>query len=350
MKKFLIKSLAFALLLALVFAPVNIVVDPYNIFHWDAPRDNGVEPNKNFIKTKYVLNNKDKFDSFLFGSSRAGFMDVNYLSELTGDKWYDMASSEAVVAEHVNTLKVFIKHGLIPKNVFVMVDDISCFVDPKTHENMLYRVPYPTGGIISYMEFYAKYCDLITTFESIGVMKEHVSEDVNHVERYRNSGTERLDKATYFDPTLPQFQVGYWADYYSYRVDEAIEDMQDLVDLCNENNINLTVVTNPLYYLTYGRDLENGYIDYLNRLADVTEYYNFSSFSDITLEYTNYYETSHFTPEIGRKMIEVTQGMQSDDKLSDQGFGYYVTSDNRDEFIAMLLNQANNNNVVVKNN
>ena len=348
MNKFIIKFLVFTLILAAIFVPVNVVVDPYNIFHWDAPRDNGVEPNKNFIKTKYILQNKDKFDSFLFGSSRAGFMDVNYLSELTGDKWYDMASSEAVVAEHVNTLKVFINHGLIPKNVFVMVDDISCFVDPAAHENMLYRVPYPTGGFISHMEFYAKYCDLITTFESVKVMREHTSEDVNHVERYRNSGTERLDKATYFDPSLPQFQTGYWADYYEYRVDEAIDDMKNLVDLCNENGINLIIVTNPLYYLTYGRDLENGYIDYLSRLADVTDYYNFSSFSNVTLEYKNYYETSHFTPEIGRKMIEATQGMQSDDNLMAQGFGYYVTKNNKDCFIDMLLEQAKANNIQVK--
>lgn len=346
MKKLIIKFLVFSIILATVFIPVNVVIDPYNIFHWSSPRDNGVEPNKNFIKTKYVINNPDKFDSFLFGSSRAGFMDVNYLSELTGDKWYDMASSEAVVAEHVNTIKVLLKHGVKPKNIFVMVDDISSFVDPAMHVNMLYRVPYPTGGPVSMLDFYSKYCDLIAAADSLKVINEHVSEDPDYVERFRNSGTERLDKATYFDPTLPQFQEGYWADYYEYRVPEALEDMQELVDLCNKNSINLIVVTNPLYYLTYGRAVQNGYLDYLRGLSAITEYYNFSSFSDVTNDYMNYYETSHFTPEVGRKMIETTQGMQSNE-LSDQGFGVLVNSENGDAFVDMLRNQAIDNGISV---
>ena len=87
MKKFLLKLLVFTLILTAIFAPVNIFIDPYNIFHYDRPVDNGVEPNKNFIKTKYILHNRDKFDSLVFGSSRAGFIDV---SAIPDGKYYDM--------------------------------------------------------------------------------------------------------------------------------------------------------------------------------------------------------------------------------------------------------------------
>lgn len=345
MKKLIAKFLVFSLILGIVFIPVNYIIDPYNIFHWDSPVDNGVEPNKNFIKTKYVINNPDKFDSFLFGSSRAGFMDIDYLSELTGDKWYDMASSEAVVKEHVNTLKVLLKNGVKPKNVFVMVDDIAAFVDPAMHVNMLYRVPYPTGGVVSKLEFYVKYCDLFTTAESLNVIKEHISEDPDYADRFRRTGTERLDKETYFDPTLPQFQEGYWADYYEYRVPEALDDMRALVELCKTNNIKLTVVTNPLYYLTYERAVQNGYLDYIEGLADITEFYNFSSLSEITLDYMNYYETSHFTPDVSRMMIAVTQGRGEDvlseysydaNELALEGFGVRVDKDNINDVIAVL--------------
>lgn len=347
MKKLLAKFLVFTIVLGAIFIPVNVIIDPYNIFHWDCPKDNGVEPNKNYIKTKYVLNNPDKFDSFLFGSSRAGFMDIELLNSITGDHWYDMASSEAVVAEHVNTLNVLIKNGIIPKNVFVMVDDISCFVDPAMHENMLYRVPYPNGGIVSKLEFYAKYCDLLTDFQSLSVIKSHVSEDTDYVTRYKATGTERLDKETYFDPTLPQFQTGYWADYYAYRVNEALDDMRRLKELCDKYSINLTVVTNPLYYLTYERDIENGYLDYIEGLSEITEFYNFSSFSSITEEYTNYYETSHFTPEIGRMMIKFSQNKETDEKLRNEGFGFYTTSDNINELMGILLSQAKDREVKI---
>lgn len=341
MKKFLLKLLAFALILMGILMPVNVIVDPYNIFHYDNPCDNGVEPNKNFIKTKYILNNPDKFDSLVFGSSRAGFLDV---SAIPDGKYYDMCYSEGLPAEHVNTLKVLIKGGFVPKNVLVLVDDISCFVDPASHENMLYRVPYPTGGPISFIEFYAKYCDLITTYESLSVMKEYRESgkaDPDFAVRFRETGTERLDKPSEFDGTdgMGNELPGYAAAYYSLRLEESIEDMRNLKELCDKYGIKLTVVTNPLYYKTYEVAAENGYLDFLYELADVTEYTNFSGISDVTTTCSNYYETSHFTPYVGWAMTEYVYNDFTDDYLSAQGFGVKVNSANRDEFISLLKNQ-----------
>ncbi len=339
MKKFLIKLVAFAVILGIIFIPINVIIDPYNIFHTDNVRDNGVEPNKNFIKTKYVLEHPDKFDSFLFGSSRAGFMDVKHLGELTNERWYNMASSEALPREHVNTLKIFIKHGIIPKSVAVLVDDISCFVDPDTHKNMLYRVPYPTGGLLSQADFYIKYCDLFTTAEALKVISENEDSDNDTAERFRETGTERLDIETYFDPSLPQFQTGYFADYYSLRLEEAIEDMTELKAICDEYNIRLTVMTNPLYYLTFERSSENGYLQYVEKLAYVTGFYNFSCLSDINNNYLNYYETSHFTPEIGRIMIDTCFGGRVDDELRAQGFGFFANEYNIENLMDILQRQ-----------
>ena len=43
MKRFLVKVIVFILILATIFLPVTIIVDPYNVFHYAAPRNNGVE-------------------------------------------------------------------------------------------------------------------------------------------------------------------------------------------------------------------------------------------------------------------------------------------------------------------
>ena len=77
MKKFLIKCLAFAIILGVIFIPFAVIVDPYNIFHPDTIVNNGVEPNKSYVKMRNVLKHPDKYDSFLFGSSRVGFFDVS---------------------------------------------------------------------------------------------------------------------------------------------------------------------------------------------------------------------------------------------------------------------------------
>ena len=375
MKKLVIKTIAYLMILALMVLTPSIIIDPYNVFHVSEPRDNGIESNKSFIKTEYIKRNHENIDSLVFGSSRAGFVDISYLNEKTRCKFYDMASSECLVSEQVTELRELIKSGFIPKQVLVMVDDISCFVDPALHENMLYRVSYPAGGLIDKAEFYLKYCDLITNFESIKVIKEDkekkaleaqkgvdnsfdASTGLTYLDRFYNTGTERLDKISQFDPNEEQYQKGYWVDYYSYRVNEALKDMADMKALCDSNGIKLTVVTNPLYHLTYEMDLEAGYIDYLRGLAEITDYYNFSSFSDVTEDYKYYYETSHFTPQVTRMMVDsmtMTSEVygEGDDvfslsELNSKGFGVHVDDKNVDDVIKLLAVQAGERGINVK--
>lgn len=335
MKEYLIRAFVYAFVLISVFASVNIFIDPYNIFHYSYPRNNGVEPNKNYIKTEYILHNPDKFDSFIFGSSRAGFVDT---SLFPNGHYYNMCSSEAVPAEHLRLLKVFIAHGIIPKNVYIMIDDITCFVDPALHDKMLYRVPYPTGGPVDRLKFYLRYCDLITTWESLKVIREHEDNDPQYTERYRESGSERLDKEPYYIEGA--FNEGYWAGYYELRTEQAVSDIMDIKSLCDEHGISLYIVTNPLYYKTYARDIESGYIDFLEALSEKIEFYNFSSFSDITMDESNYYEASHFTPAVSAMMIDTVFNGAYDEKLWSQGFGIKVTEENREDFISFLRYQA----------
>ena len=70
MKRFLIKLLPFVIWIFLLMVVVPVAIDPYNVFHVENIRDNGIEPNKNFLKTEYVIRHPDRFDAFLFGSSR----------------------------------------------------------------------------------------------------------------------------------------------------------------------------------------------------------------------------------------------------------------------------------------
>lgn len=362
MKKLIIKFLIFIALISLAVIPVSVVIDPYNVFHVDEPRDNGIESNKSFIKTKYIIKHHDEFDSLLFGSSRAGFVDIGYLNDKTGGHFYDMASSESLVSEQVTELKELIDHGFVPKRVWVLVDDISCFVDPKLHENMLYRVPYPAKGPTDLAEFYLKYMDLITIKDSMKVIREHdekraaelasgidnaydSSTGLGYLDRFYHTGTERLDKVSQFDPNEEQYQTGYWCDYYKLRTDEALSDMSRMVVLCKKYDIELTVLTNPLYYLTYQTGIENGYLEYLQGLALETDYYNFSGYSDITENYDNYYETSHFTPAVTRMMIDaVVAGEDSESEsydCADNGvFGVRVSAQNVNELINLLEEQA----------
>lgn len=337
MKKFLSRAVIFFLILVILFIPFNVILDPYNVFHPSKLVNNGVEPNKNYIKMKNVLDHPDKFDSFLFGSSRVGFLDVERMNDGT---YYDMMYSEGLPAEHLDNLRTMINHGVIPKNVIIGVDDITYFVDPSLHENILYRKPFPwDGSVLDKAGFYIKYLDIVTTAKSIKTMEEHDAWDTGYGERLLTKGTENLDIESQFDATGAK---PYWADYYMPRTEQALADIQAIIDLCKENNIHLTFFTNPLHGLTYTKDIENGYLTFLSDLAEITDYYNFSGYNNYTMDSSNYYETSHYTRELGDKVIDAIFYDKVEDDLKKQGFGFYVTKDNKEELLKILNDQVIN--------
>lgn len=130
-----------------------------------------------------------------------------------------------------------------------------------------------------------------------------------------------------------------WGYYYQERIDETLRDINDIVNLCSKNGIKLIVFTNPVHKITYQKSVDNGYLDFLYKLPDITDYYNFSGLNDITVNNNNYLETSHYSLEIGDMIIDTIFHSTVDNELLSQGFGYYVTKNNKDEFIDILRNQ-----------
>ncbi len=336
MTRFIKKCLIFALILALIFLPMGVGLDPYNIFHWNHIRNNGVEPNKSYVKMMNIFRNPERYDSFLFGSSRAGFFDV---SKMDDGKYYDMAYSEGVPAEHLRNLKDMKERGIKIKNVTLGVDDISYFVDPHFHDDQLYRKQFPWSGTLTdKADFYLSYLDLITLSQSVEVIMKHKNTDPGYGERLLATGTENLS-------IKPDFHYdnteATWSDYY-YPREESLEEIKEIVDFCRENDINLRVFTNPINGYTYQKDIANGYIVFLKELAEITPYWNFSGFNDVTLDMSNYYETSHFCPDVSDGMIDRMYHDRGEERLIEQGYGMYVTKDNVDELIDILHGQAVN--------
>lgn len=319
----------FVLFILTLEIAIPMLVDPYNVFHWQKIRDNGVEPNSNYIKMQYILHNPDKFDSFLFGSSRTGFVNVEKIPE---GNWYNMSYSEGVPEEHLENLRELIEHGIIPKNVMIGVDNISCFVDPAIHEKQFYRIPYPRENKLS---FYANYFSIRGVLKSLEITLNHESEDPDYVERYYRSGSSQRDPSL---AGLWKEDVPYWEYYYRDCILDAVLSVQRIANLCEEYDINLIVFTNPMYHKTYEESKYYGYAQFLEWLAEPVDYYNFSGINDVTMERNNYYESSHYTEEVGDMIIDRIFNSVTDETLESQGFGYYVTYDNVEEFKEALAN------------
>ena len=279
----------------------------------------------------YILKNPDKFDAFLFGSSRVGAIHTENIADI---HCYNMTYSEGVPKEHLDNLKTLIEHNIIPKRVYLGVDSLSYTMNPKEHETEHSRISYEYAKAHP-TDFLSLYLDPHMALSSLAITKSYTPTP-GYAERFYN--------------------YGWWCDYGRESLiskdnaptilgdydltDETINCIAEFVSLCAENDIELIVFTNPMHYINH-YDSWNTYKGFLEKLSSVTNFYNFSGLNDITLNHNCYVDTSHYNAETGDLMLEYMAGQIPNEALYKQGFGVYVTKDNIQELLTLLENQFN---------
>ena len=332
MKKFIIKVLVFLIIVAIIPMTISYVVDPFNVFHALNIRGNGVEPNKNFVKMNYILNNPDKFDSYVFGSSRVGNIHVN---NMWGYKAYNMTYSECVPKEILSNVKTLINNGIYPKEIFVGVDNLSYTIDPESHMNAS-NAPYELS-LDNPIKFYSYYLDPAVSFSSyISIIRDHKVDD-SYGYRFYEFGwnSDYGDNDTAYDFNNAKPSTGS-----DYRLEETLDEIKELVELCNDNNIKIAIFTNPMYYVTYDESVKQNYFEFLKGLSEITEFCNFSGYNAISVNSENWIDNSHYTAEVSDMVLECMCFHAYYEGLYEEGFGYWVNKDNINQFIEMLNDNA----------
>lgn len=338
-KKLAAKLCLLGMLCAVFVCAVSVAIDPYNVFHWRNARDNGVEPNKNYVKTQYVIHNPGKYDTFIFGNSRVGSLDAARIS----DKCYNMYYSEGLPAEHYENLAAFLEAGVEVKKVYLGIDDVPCFVDPSIHDGQLIRRPFRAGE--ADILFLADYLDASVALQSLETICAYTGEEPGFRERLYSTGNYYLDTQL-TEESLAQEE---WPNYFEWYGEGAIADIGRIKELCGEHGTELVVFVNPEFYVRWEEAVERGYLDFLEQLAQITDYYSFCGYNSVTVDMANFHDISHYKQSVGDCMIdlmeqgrEVTAENMSEEErrrlesLRLEGFGRYVTAENVQEYLANL--------------
>ncbi|MBP3330440.1 MAG: hypothetical protein J6L89_06360 [Clostridia bacterium] len=330
MKKFIAIILVYCVIFTVIPAVFCAYVDPYNVMHPLSMRDTGVEPNKNFIKMTYILENPDKFDSFVFGSSRVGNIHVENIPD---EHCYNMTYSNGLPKEHLANIRTFVENGIVPKKIYLGVDSLSYTSDPS--ENLIgYRMSYEYLTENSF-EFFKNYLDpAVVGRAAAEVMLKEKTKEKDNTKFYEYGWNSDYNRKTKYDFKNAEPSIGT-----VMRMDETLSEIAEIVKVCKENKIELVVFTNPMHHVTYKASLEKDYIEFLRRLAEVTPYYNFSGYNDITTDDKNFIDSSHYTAEVSDMLIECMCKDKRYETLYEQGFGWKVTQKNADEFIKLLKSQ-----------
>ncbi len=332
MKRFFLKLSLLILPIALLFLLTPMLVDPFNVFHRKAVRRNGVEPNENFIKTAYVLDNKDRFDSFIFGSSRVGAL---HGEKIEGYRAYNMTYSFGIPQEHLENLRTFLKAGVKIRMVLINVDEVCCAIDGKEHFADPMHRPYPVDG--DFLSFYSMYMKPEIVLQSLPIiMKSSYDDEEDWRKNFYENGWwigYEMDTGFRFVESEP---APDGLQYYFYPA--ALEALREIKSLCSENNIELIIFSSPLFTHQLRLSARAGYLTFLEELAEVSSYYNFSCINPITRDDSNYLDPSHYKAQIGDMILE---RIFSEDKAVHKVdlFGEYVTKENVGQFMTALKAQ-----------
>ena len=316
MKRFVKKVIIFLIVLMPVWLVFPIVADPYNVFHTARVRDNGVEPAKNYIKMSYITANPDKFDAFIFGSSRVGAL---HPEKIEGVNCYNMTYSVGLPTEHLDNLKTMYAAGVKPKKVYVGVDVSTYTNDAETHLHDPIRMPYEYAKSHP-LEFIEIYVDSAKAFRSVPtVLKHEASEKMVDVFYERGWSIDYSWKNMEKDAYVTE-STGEAPDFMD-QMDIQLGAISEMKELLEKNGAELIVFTLPMHEVTWRASVKRfEYKEFLKRLGEVTPYYDFGGMNEITNDTSKYVDPSHFNAEVGDMMIEIFNGGEP----HEDGFGVLV--------------------------
>ncbi len=321
--------------------------DTYNVFHWKKIRSLGIAMNNNFIKTKYVVNNPRKFNAFVFGSSRVGAINCEMLPKKYNDNelyWFNMTHHVGIPLEHFLSLKTFLENNVDVEAVLLGFDEIAMYSSIEDHKKILVRIPYQTYEE-NRLKFYIGYLrETVPCYIMKKVFAYQPSEHLREVNAFYNYGEYvpfTLSLGT--NPNLDEYKPSVKIEYTQKN---SYTDIEKIFDLCKRHSIKLIAFTNPVYETTYRQAVDAGYFEFLRKVAQKCEFYNFSSLNNYSTDPKYYFEWSHYRPALGFVVQEFIFGTEEyrekvRDAAGDPFFGMKVNSENINEVIKHLENQIN---------
>jgi len=301
------------------------------------------EPNQRYLKVKHVLNNPDRYNSFIFGNSRVGKIDVGKIND--GNQWYNFAYSEGIPFEHLQDIKTLLSGGVSIKKVIVGLDEISCFFSREKHKNESLRRRY-----VNSLDPFLYYLTLKPSIHIYKEIKKAPSRKFFQKGMFMpiyETGTFLLgQKDTFIDenPTVhiqdSIFRSAYWLpEQDSRNIDPTLEDINELKKMCIEKNIELVLFINPIYVETYKKAVSENFIDFIGKLTTISQFYDFSGINELTTNRLNYYENLHYRPKIGDMIIK---------EVFDPDSKYLICAKNADYRLSVKIEEARTHNSMYK--
>ncbi|PKN96299.1 MAG: hypothetical protein CVU43_21430 [Chloroflexi bacterium HGW-Chloroflexi-5] len=337
--KWLITTFSLILIFATLVVAVNLYVDHHGVrlslFSGEETGNQNqiIYPdgiNQHMFNPELIFRNPEKFDSFLFGSSRTSVIHVEKIPE---GRFYNMSYSLGLPTQHLAILKAFVNRGIKIKHVIIGLDEIAFAMPPAATQKHLVRIMHPDIGGPGRLELFGMYFFRKPDLEELGRWQDRVvlgkmngriittPQGVNLVWLEKDQIIEKAAKPVFYFDAGPYKPVIYGPK----EMDEAFKAIEELVALAQVHHYQLTFFISPIYSQLYLNNAEALLIAKA-RLSRITDYFDFSGFNSVTTNPVNYYEEVHYRYRVGDMIIERIFGV--DVTALPKDFGILVTKQN----------------------
>ena len=310
MKKthWIITTLLLTFILITTISMLMLWSDTYSNTHYKRTQFY-TEPNKNVLKVHYILQNKDMYDAFIFGSSRVG--NINPLKIQSG-KYYNMTYSEGLPQEHLLNIRLFLKENIKIKNLLIGLDEFSYQVSFLKHQHQGLTKSYykatNTSKFAYYRELYLRF--------PLGEDRHHITKKILHKPTVFTMDISQQENK--YKKAQERFNVNYYSSekhlkdprfskptyYNGDYLEETLKSIDQIKEICTKNDINCKFFINPIHNKTYEYTNKKLLLKFKEELAKITDFYDFSIQTDISKNNRYWVDTSHYTLEIGDLIIK----------------------------------------------
>lgn len=337
MKKFLTTFFISLTLFCVLFALFNIAVDPFGIFGDRILNyyEYNMTQNPRIAKIAYLDKNFEKYDSYIVGSSKTSAYPVDKLNKYyDGASFYNMLSYGGDMNDNRKTIE-YIINNYNAKNIILNIGLEEVYQydyeDDKTKGNLHAKVSNENELL-----FYLKYAflNLQYSFDKIeAYLKRSYLPSANEVfipETGAYNKSVRDVEALMTEEEHIMAEDGFFL-YREERtnlpyIDNAVADIKAIKEVCEENNVNFTLVTSP-NYVTEIEDYNSEQLcEYWQKIAQITPFYDFAGHSPISYDCRYFYDDAHFKNDVGTMALAYMFG--DGDVYVPTGFGHYTTSEN----------------------
>lgn len=329
---------------------LSVVIDPYDAFGAVGIVERNFEPNTRIAKIRFLSERCGDFDSYVLGTSRVNYYNVEDASKSLGGRFYNFNVSAETMGGVRAKLDWLAANCTVDRVLIGL--DFDWFHSEEFHEGDLLRREHPAakgkgfGGLkaVEYVKVFAPYLNIPvkTLRRAVRAQREdplvfRVDISTGHALLFENGGpaNQMLDLVV---PGAAISRVCFAPrplDAREYQVN--LDILSEIVRLLRKNAIAAIFVINPINENVAATFEARAYAVFLRDAARITDgIWYFGGFNAFTQDQARYVDASHFGRPTGAEVMRIIGG----EAMAPAGLGFFGAADAGRLYDLALANYA----------